>query len=502
MQKDNFFKNSLILTLSNLTTGTLGFMFSIILSRELGAEGIGLYGLIMPVYNLFICLICGGIITAISKIGAEYYAKNDYRNLDKTIRTTLVFNIIWALLIVTLVFIFSYPIAAHIIKDSRTLNAIRLTCPAMFFIALSNTLKGYFYGTENMRIPAFIDIFEKAVRIVVLMAVVNFFSLKDITQTVTAAYSALCIGEFISLAALYLYYKFDKKKYPYSHQKSESGIQLIFDILVISLPLCLTGFISTALSTASTLIVPRRLQFGAGIEYGTALAMIGKFTGMSLSIVFFPLIVVGSMSTVLIPDLSQNISKKDFYAVQNRIVNVLKISFILGLATLVICYCIPEQLGTLFFKRKDLGSYIKFVALSAPLYYVSTTTYGIMNGLGKQNIILRNSIIVSVTEIMLLYILTGIPKINIYGVGLSLIATSVLTLILNINEIKKSCEISISLVHIIIDLLVGLLVYFVLSIIIKFMPDSAFIIKNIIIICLGFGLFFLLIVLLNPSPEY
>jgi stage V sporulation protein B len=502
MNKDSFFKNSLILTLSNLTTGTLGFMFSIILSRELGAEGMGLYGLIMPIYNLFICLICGGIITAISKIGAEYFAKNDYRNLNKTVHTTLVFNIIWSIIVVTMVFIFAYPITVYIIKDPRTLNAVRLTCPAMIFIALSNTLKGYFYGTEKMSIPAFIDIFEKAVRICVLIAVVNLFHLKDVTQTVTAAYAALCIGEFISLIALYAYYKFDKKKRPYSLQKSESRVQLIFDILVISLPLCINGFISAALSTASTLIVPRRLQFGAQIEYGAALAMIGKFTGMSLSIVFFPLIVVGSMSTVLIPDLSQNISKKDFYAVQNRIKNVLKISFVLGLATLIICYCIPEQLGTLFFKRKDLGPYIRFVALSAPLFYVASTTYGIMNGLGKQNLILRNSLIVSITEVILLYILTGIPKINIYGVGICLLCTSLLTLILNIYEIRKSCEINISFIGIIIDLLVGLLVYFVLTIIMRFVPDSNFIIKNIIIIFLGFTLFFTLVMLLNPTPEY
>lgn len=455
----------------------------------------------MPIYNLFICLICGGIVTAISKIGAEYYAKNDYRNLNKTIHTTLAFNIIWSVIVITFVFILAYPIAAYIIKDPRTLNAVRITCPAMIFIALSNTLKGYFYGTENMSIPAFIDIFEKAVRICILVAVVNLLQLRDVTQTVTAAYAALCIGEFISLIALYTYYKFDRKKHPYSLQKSESRVQLIFDILVISLPLCINGFISTALGTASTLIVPRRLQFGAGVEYGAALAMIGKFTGMAFSIVFFPLIVVGSMSTVLIPDLSQNVSKKDYYSVQNRIMNVLKISFILGLATMIICYSIPEQLGTLFFKRTDLGPYIKFTALSAPIFYVANTTYGILNGLGKQKIILRNSLIVSVTEVALLYILTGIPKINVYGVGLCLIATSVLTLILNMHEIRKSCEINISLVHIIIDLLVGLLVYFVISIIIRFIPDTNFIIKNIIIIFLGFALYFTLVLMLSPSYE-
>ena len=77
MKKDSFVANSILLIMSNLTTGVLGFIFSIMLSRELGAEGMGLYGLVMPVYNLFICLICGGIVTAVSKISAEYYANKD-----------------------------------------------------------------------------------------------------------------------------------------------------------------------------------------------------------------------------------------------------------------------------------------------------------------------------------------------------------------------------------------------------------------------------------------
>ncbi|WP_158072864.1 oligosaccharide flippase family protein, partial [Clostridium haemolyticum] len=46
MNNNKFLKNSILLTLSNSTTGILKFVFSIILSRELGAEGMGLYALI------------------------------------------------------------------------------------------------------------------------------------------------------------------------------------------------------------------------------------------------------------------------------------------------------------------------------------------------------------------------------------------------------------------------------------------------------------------------
>ena len=500
MKKDNFITNTILLTLSNLTTGVLGFIFSIMLSRELGAEGMGLFGLIMPVYNLFICLICGGIITAISKIAAEYYEKKDYTNLRKTVRTTLSFNILWSVIVVFFVFIFSYQICTYFIKDTRTLNALRLTCPAMVFISLSNTLKGYFYGTSKVGIPAFIDIFEKAIRIVIIYSLSTYLNLDSVTATVTAAYVALCIGELTSFILLYIYYRIDGHRVGYSITRPEGRAQLLFNILVISLPLCLNGFLSTALSTMSTLIVPRRL-ITAGIEYNTALSLIGKFTGMSLNIVYFPLIVIGSVSTILIPDLSQSISKKDFYAVEERISSVLRLAFLLGISTLIICLVGSDSLGKMFYNRTDLGSYIKFAALGCPLFFTSVTTFGILNGLGKQKIILRNSLIVSALEVVLLYVLTAIPTINIYGYGVSLIITSILTLLLNMQVITKSVEINYNLFSIIVYILTAFLLYYVMSFIMNSIPNNMTTVKNILLIVLGFSLPFAVNFLLKYSKK-
>ena len=107
MHKDNFFRNSFLLTASNITTGVLGFIFSIYLSHVLGPEGMGLYNLVMPIYNLFICMMSAGISTSISKISAVYAEKNQNGNLLKTINTVAVFNIAWAIFIGIMVFVFA-----------------------------------------------------------------------------------------------------------------------------------------------------------------------------------------------------------------------------------------------------------------------------------------------------------------------------------------------------------------------------------------------------------
>lgn len=499
MSKDNFYKNSFILTLSNLITGILKFLFSIILSRELGSEGLGLYAIIMPIYDLFCCIICGGILTALSKEASFYYNKRDYGNLKKTVRISLLFDLIWAILISGLFIISSPLISKYIIKDSRSLYSLWAIAPALIFVALSSIYKGYFFGVSNVKIPAYIDVFEKAIRMISLIALIKLLNLKDITYTVTVTYIALALGEFLSFILLFISYKANKEK-NYSSGKTESSFQLLFNLLIVAVPLCINGFLTTAISSFSTLLIPRRLV-AAGIDYNTALSMIGRFSGMALTIVFFPMIIVFSISTLLIPDISKSIAINDFYSLENRIKEVMQISLLLGLGNLIICVTIPKNLGIMFFGRQDLGEYIKLAALSAPFAYMASSSFSILNGIGKQKKVLINSLITSVLQVILFYILMGIPSINIYGYGISFLIVSIVGLILNFIDIYKFCRIEFDFGNIIINILLTVLIYILINFLDKLIPNSNLIFKNTVIILLGFSLFFFSVILIQNNET-
>lgn len=500
MQFDDFYKDTLILTISNLATGILRFVFSIILSNKLGAEGLGLYSIIMPVYDLFCCVVCGGMIIAVSRKAAIFSGNKDYANVNKLMHIAVIFDLFWSMLIAVLVFLNSNFIASFLIKDSRTLYSIEIICPALVFIALSSVLKGYFYGISKAKIPAYIDIFEKAIRICVVIGIVNILMLKSMVQTISAVYAALTFGELISFLMLYVAYLIYKGKLKTVNTHKENNGQLLFDILIVAVPLCINGFLGSILSTASTLVLPRRLV-AAGINYDTALSLIGKFTGMALNITFFPMVVIVAMSTVLVPDISKNLSKKNYYALEERIKDVLKLSFYLGIATMIICLCIPNDLGKLFFGRDDLGVYIVTSALCLPITYAAASTYSILSGLGKQTKILINSLLVSVEELVLLYVLTAIPSINIYSFAITLFITGLTSFLLNMYEIKKVCNIGFSSTNALIDTMMSILVFLVLGIINHIMSDSIFILKNIIIIILGFLLYLFLTIVVKEKMS-
>lgn len=161
----------------------------------------------------------------------------------------------------------------------------------------------------------------------------------------------------------------------------------------------------------------------------------------------------------------------------------------LGLATTVICNIIPDSLGQMFYSRGDLGEYIRIASLSAPIFFTSSTMFGILNGLNKQGVILRNSLIVSILELICLFIFIGIPGVNIMGYGITLFLTSSVSLFINLREVQKHIYLDLSKSNISIFLLLSVLIFMILRLFTNNFLSDLFIIKNLVIISLTFLIF-------------
>ena len=63
---------TLVLTGTSLASQLLGFLYRILLSRLIGAEIMGLYQLIMPVYSVVMSITAVGLTVAMSNLSSEY----------------------------------------------------------------------------------------------------------------------------------------------------------------------------------------------------------------------------------------------------------------------------------------------------------------------------------------------------------------------------------------------------------------------------------------------
>ena len=436
MKRSSFFEKTVVLIISNIITGTLMFGFSIILSRNIGPKGMGLYQLVMPVYIMFLCITGGGITISISKVAAEKKALGNYKELYKTITTTCIFEVIWSIIVTTFLIISSFYISDNILNDKRTLYSIFAFCPAIVIVSISSVYKGAYYGLQKVSTPAIVDVFEKIIRITILYLLIKSIGNSGLEFSSAVAVISLSFGELASLILFYLAFKNYVGKNP-GHGTCDNSLQLLINVLKLAVPLAINGILSTVFTTIITILIPRRLQ-AAGIQYEDALALFGKLQGMALTIAFYPTIIIGSLNVLLIPSISESVTFKKTGIINHRINTAFRVAAITAFSSTAIILSIPADLGMFFYNDKTIGDLLKMIAPAIPLVYFQITTFAILNGLGKQTNLLINSTILSIFDLIILYVLLGIPSININGFAINFTFSAILGICLNMLIIRKS----------------------------------------------------------------
>ena len=144
MTKKSFISGAITLIVAGLIVRVLGFVYRIYLSNLIGAEGMGLFQLIAPIYSLIILTITSGISIAVSKMVAQELAKNHIINLRRITKCALFIVLGVGVIVSILILIFSGVISNVILKDSRTYYSVILLIPCIPAIAAASAFKGIF----------------------------------------------------------------------------------------------------------------------------------------------------------------------------------------------------------------------------------------------------------------------------------------------------------------------------------------------------------------------
>ncbi|MBP7073408.1 MAG: stage V sporulation protein B [Clostridia bacterium] len=447
MKKLTYIQGAFILTMTNLITGSLSFIYRVFLTRAIGSEGVGVYQLVLPLYLLFITLVSGGITTAVSKLIAEQAPGSNYRNMYKIIKICGITVGIWSLALCSFIFFNSEYLARYVLKDSRTFFSIMVFTPAIFFISLSAVLKGYFYGLQYVKPPAMIDILEKMIRLGGLLLTTYYLLPLGIEYVCAGVMAAMAAGEFISLVLLYFCYK--TKKAAAIHTKTDSTIHIITRILKTALPLSLSGALTTIMDMITAILIPMQLR-AAGYSNSNALSLYGQVTGMVMPLLFFPFIIVASLGITLVPAIAASYATGNWTALNKKCNDSLKITSAIAFASTALFIVFPWELCRIFFKCPEAGNMLFWMSFVCPFEYWQFTLFAVLNGVGKQHVVLKNSILHIVISVICSYLLIPIPSIGIYGFVIGFCASAVLICLWNLADLKRIPNIHIDYANIFI----------------------------------------------------
>jgi stage V sporulation protein B len=435
--KKSFLSGAIILMAAGLIVKIMGFFYRIYLSNLIGAEGMGLFQLISPVYVLVILTLTSGISIAVSKMVAEESAKRHFVNLRRITFYALLLVVFSGAIVSIIMFLKIDFITEVILKDSRTYYSMLLLLPSIPVIAAASALKGYFYGIQDVTPTALSQIVEQAVKMAIVMFMAEYFLEAGVEYACALATVGMALGEIANLTVVFIIYRLRKKKEP--KVRSKYGLMrkrnIIGGLLKIALPVSSNRFIISIMAAAEVILIPRRLVTG-GMAYQHSIETYGRLTGMAMPLLFFPSLVTSSIAVTLVPALSEAMSLKNFKSVNYRISKSIQIASILGFIFTALFITYPNQIGDMIYRKESIGEILRTFSLTCIFIYLQQTLLGVLNGLGKQAISLRNSIIGYIIRIMFVYFFIPIYGINSYMWGM--VASTACVCILDLYTITKT----------------------------------------------------------------
>ena len=137
LDRTSMLYGTLILTGTSIVSQFLGFVYRILLSRLIGAEVMGLYQLIMPVFSVIMALTAVGLTVAVSNLSSQYHARGNRAAIAQVLRRCLaVFLLLFAAVAAVVVLLYD-PISVYLLGDARTQLGLLLLLPCILLTGVS-----------------------------------------------------------------------------------------------------------------------------------------------------------------------------------------------------------------------------------------------------------------------------------------------------------------------------------------------------------------------------
>jgi len=434
--KNAILKGTILLTVTGLITRVLGFYYRICLADALGAEYLGIYQLVFPVYGICYTLYAFGIQTAVSKLVAEENSRGNVMLTSCLMRRSMLLSFGIAITLSTLVYIGAAPCAKYFLMEERATDSLRILSLVFPFCAITACINGYYIGCKKATVPAFTQLLEQVVRIGFVLYFVTLPAFSNEESRCLAAVIGLVLGEVASNIFNCIAYRIQQTKI-LRHITPCETTGLTRRLLSLSLPLSLNRLVINILHSIEAIFIPGMLRL-SGLTNSDALSLYGILNGMAIPFILFPSAIPNALSVLLLPAVSENLDEKSRPHLQQCVGNAVKYSTIIGLFSTAVFFFFGQDIGTAFYHNTLAGDYIRILSPLCPLLYLSTTLGSVINGLGKPHLSFFTT--VSGLLVRLAIIVFFVPKSGIYGVLIGLLVSQLVSTLFDAILVLKYCK--------------------------------------------------------------
>lgn len=435
MKVPNLIYSTTILFLSNFIVRIIGFLYKIFLSKQIGANGLGVFHMIFHFLMLCVCITTTGIPVALNSLISKEKKMNNKHNINSLFISTLYLSFFISILISLIVFFNSKFIGFKLIHSNDSQMLIICILPAISLITVSSILRNYYYGIKKVQIPAIGQILEQLSRVAFVVILFSFIKNKSIYPLV--ALLGISIGEIVNILFIIINLFFEptlSNTYAITLNDFKNSIN---NITKMALPITFNRVFAVVIQSISSILIPSRLEL-SGLSHLQSMSLYGTITGMVFPFLFLPFTLTSALVVNLIPSISQEMPNKNYTLINKKIFFSIFLTSCIGFSSSLVYFFFGEKICMLIFNSQLAGTYLKAISISTFFMVLNHTLSGILHSIEKEYNATINNIIGLLVQLFCIYFLLPISSINVYGFIYGFTLSGVIIFTLHVITLYKT----------------------------------------------------------------
>lgn len=447
----NVLAQASILMAAGILVRIIGVLYRSPVTSIIGDEGNGYYSIAYNIYAMVLLISSYSIPMAVSKVVSGKLALKQYKEAHKVFRCAL----IYVLIVGAIASLFTFFGASILVPDSQTnaISVLRVLAPAIFLSGFLGVLRGYFQAHSTMMPTSISQIIEQVLNAIISIgAALLFIRLfagdnEDGVPVFGAMGSAAGIVAGVAAGLIFMIFIYRQNR-PYFHRhymqdaaKEESSYREIFRIIFLMItPVILSTFVYNISTTIDQTIFMDVMDY-KGMLSDTAAALYGVFSGKYWVLINVPVALANSMSTAMIPAVSSAYTIEDYEECNAQVKQAIHFTMMISIPSAVGLSVLAYPVMQVLFPQKatiDLAVMLLHIGcISVVFYSLSTITNGVLQGIGKVNVPLRNAALSLFIHVLVLAGLLYFTNMDLLALIFATMLYAFLMCLLNSISVRK-----------------------------------------------------------------
>lgn len=387
----------------------LSYILIILITRNLGARGVGIYALSLAIAGVSYALGKLGVDNAILRFTAEFSAKNNYSLVKEIYLLSLKLLLPFGIILSVLMFLLSSFLSKSVFHKEHLSLSLRVVSLSIFPTILYSLNSEALRGLKRIKEYSFIQ----SVACYLFSIIILFIFLSFSSHVLLPVFAYTISVFFVMVISFCLWINALRPKLTaVTHDNF-----YLRDLLSVSFPMFITSFSALIMGWADIIILGLfRPETDVGIY------------NVALRVALLPSFALIAVNSIAGPKFAEHHGKNDIESVKKMAQQSTKLIFVSSLPIIIILLAFPGYVLSLFGNDFISGKYVLIIVVIGQLVNCSCGSVALFLNMTGRQVFVRNVVSIA-TCLNIVLNLALIPRYGIHGAAF---ATMVSTIFWNV----------------------------------------------------------------------